>query len=442
MYLLLKVNFLFLIINYLMRVLILGSGGREHALAYWFSKFGHDVIGVPGNPGIGELGKVYSASPLDFDKIREIAKNENVDAILPGPEEPLVKGIRDALKDDFFVFGPFSKEAKLEGSKAFAKEFMSEAGVPTASFEIFDDSGKAHKYIDNKSLPFVVKASGLAAGKGSIVCMTKEEGHEAVRKIMEEKVFGEAGNVIVIEDFLKGVECSIIAVVAGDEYLMFLPSQDHKPVYDNDRGPNTGGMGAYAPLPFITHELKEKIENEIIKRTVRGLIRKNFDYQGVIYAGLMITREGPFVLEYNVRFGDPETQPLVYLCNTDPEIILEKVKEFKIGSIGLEWKSGYALCVVIASGGYPEKYESGKEIMGLDKLKDRENIYVFYAGVKEEDGKFLTSGGRVLGITGYGITLKEAKDRAYRAVEEIYFEKMHYRRDIGDKGFKLLEELL
>lgn len=424
-----------------MKVLIIGSGGREHALSYWFYKFGHEVISLPGNPGIEKIGKIYKFSPIDFEKIEEVAIKEKVDIILPGPEEPIVKGIKDKIKN-FFVYSPNEKEALLEGSKAFAKEFMSENGVPTARYEIFDEAEKAYKYIEKLKGPCVVKASGLAQGKGSIVCKNKEEAKEAVKKIMEEKIFGDSGNVVVIEDFLKGVECSIIVLVAGDEYLLLLPSQDHKPVYDNDQGPNTGGMGAYAPLPFLTNEVIEKIENEVIKRTIRGLIRKNFDYQGVIYVGLMITKEGVFVLEYNVRFGDPETQPLAYLINTDPEIIIEKTKEFKLGSLSLKWNDGYALCVVLASGGYPEKYEKGKEIKGLEECENMEDLYIFHAGTKRENNKFFTNGGRVIGVLGFGKDLKKAKDRAYEGVSKIYFEGMHYRKDIGDKGFKSLEELL
>lgn len=425
-----------------MKALIVGSGGREHALAYWFTKFGHQIIGIPGNPGIDKIGKVYFNSPLDFDGIKQIAEKEKVDVILPGPEEPLVKGIKDKIGEDFFVYGPFSKEAYLEGSKAFAKEFMTESGVPTAGYAVFDDHEQAHKHLDEKRVPCVVKASGLAAGKGSIVCKTENEAHDAIKKIMEERVFGEAGDIVVIEDFLRGVECSIIALVAGDEYVMLLPSQDHKPIYDNDEGPNTGGMGAYAPLPFVSDELMEKIENEIIKRTVRGLVRRNFDFQGVVYAGLMITKEGPFVLEYNVRFGDPETQPLVYLLNTDPEVIIEKTKEFKLGSLKLDWKNGYALCVVLASGGYPGKYEKGKEIRGLEQIANTDNIYVFHAGTRSENDRIFTNGGRVLGVTAHGNTLKQAKDRAYEGVQKISFENMHYRKDIGEKGFKSLEELI
>ncbi len=426
-----------------MKSLIVGSGGREHALAYWFAKFGHEIIGIPGNPGIEDIGNTYPNSPLDFDKIKQIAEKEKVDVILPGPEEPLVRGIKDRLGKDFFVYGPSSKEAQLEGSKSFAKEFMTESGVPTAGYEVFDEPEKAYNHLNKREIPCVVKASGLAGGKGSIVCRTEQEAHEAVKKIMEDRIFGEAGDIVIIEDFLKGVECSIIAIVAGDEYLMLLPSQDHKPIYDNDEGPNTGGMGAYAPLPFFNNELIEKIENEVIKRTVRGFVKRNFDYQGIVYTGLMITKEGPFVLEYNVRFGDPETQPLIYLLNTDPEIIIRRTKEFKLGSLRrLEWENGYALCVVLASGGYPDKYEKGKEIKGLESFKNTDNIYVFHAGTRRENGIIFTNGGRVLGVTAYGNTLKDAKNKAYKGVQKISFENMHYRKDIGDKGFKSLEELI
>ncbi|MEO0295485.1 MAG: phosphoribosylamine--glycine ligase, partial [candidate division WOR-3 bacterium] len=285
-----------------------------------------------------------------------------------------------------------------------------------------------------RKAPLVVKASGLALGKGSIVCKNEEEAHEAVKKIMEEKVFGEAGNLCVIEDFLEGIEISLIISVSGDEYLSFIPSQDHKRVFDNDEGPNTGGMGAYAPCPFVKESLLEEIEEKIIKRTIKGMVNRGFEYQGFLYFGLMLTEKGPYVLEYNVRMGDPEGEVLLYLLDTDLFEIMELTREFKVGKLKkLRFREGYATYVVLASKGYPGEYEKGKLIEGWEKV-DSEDRKVFFAGVKEIDGKLYTNGGRVMGVLGYGKNLLESIEKAYEGVNFVNFEGMHYRKDIGKKG--------
>ncbi len=416
------------------KILVIGSGAREHALSYSLIKKGYDVYVIPGNDGMKEGMKIFPEIKIDFEKIKDFLEREKIKYVLVGPEEPLVKGIKDYLKDTAFVYGPSKKEALLEGEKTFAKEFMAEYGIPTANFEIFDESSKAHKYIEKRKAPLVVKASGLALGKGSIVCKNEEEAHEAVKKIMEEKVFGEAGNLCVIEDFLEGIEISLIISVSGDEYLSFIPSQDHKRVFDNDEGPNTGGMGAYAPCPFVKNSLLEEIEEKIIKRTIKGMVNRGFEYQGFLYFGLMLTEKGPYVLEYNVRMGDPEGEVLLYLLDTDLFEIMELTREFKVGKLKkLRFREGYATYVVLASKGYPGEYEKGKLIEGWEKV-DSEDRKVFFAGVKEIDGKLYTNGGRVMGVLGYGKNLLESIEKAYEGVNFVNFEGMHYRKDIGKKG--------
>ncbi len=416
------------------KILVIGSGAREHALSYSLLKKGHSVYVIPGNEGMKEGMKIFPEIKIDFEKIKEFLEREKIKYVLVGPEEPLVKGIKDFLKDRAFVYGPSKKEAILEGEKSFAKEFMTEYGIPTPNFEIFDEPIKAHNYIEKRKRPLVVKASGLALGKGSIVCKNKEEAHEAVKKIMEDKIFGEAGNLCLIEDFLEGIEISLIISVSGDEYLTFIPSQDHKRIFDNDEGPNTGGMGAYAPCPFVSYSLMEEIDEKIVKRTIKGMVKRGFEYQGFLYLGLMLTEQGPYVLEYNVRMGDPEGEVLLYLLETDLFEIIEFTKEFKIGKLKkLRFKEGYATYVVLASKGYPGEYEKGKLIEGWEKV-DSEDRKVFFAGVKEIDGKLYTNGGRVAGVLGYGKTLIESIEKAYEGVNLVNFEGMHYRKDIGKKG--------
>ncbi|MEN3044119.1 MAG: phosphoribosylamine--glycine ligase [Candidatus Hydrothermales bacterium] len=419
------------------KVAIIGSGAREHAISYSLVRKKHETFVIPGNSGMKEGMKVLLDFKIDFGKIKNFLKEEKIDYVIVGPEEPLVNGIKDSLKDVAFVYGPSKKESILEGSKAYAKEFMSEYGIKTASFEIFDEPKKAREYVDKKGVPIVVKASGLALGKGSFVCWTKMEAYEAIKKIMEDKIFGESGNVCVIEEFLKGVEISLIVSVAGDEYLSFITSQDHKQVFDDDKGPNTGGMGAYGPCPFVSHSLLKDIDEKIVRRTIKGMVKRGFEYQGFLYFGLMLKDDGPYVLEYNVRMGDPEGQVLLYLLETDLLEIVEHTKNFNLLKISkLKFKEGYACYVVIASKGYPDRYEKGKLIRGYEKIKS-EDMKVFFAGVKEVDGNLYTDGGRVMGVLGYGKTLEEAISKAYEGVKFIEFEGMHYRRDIGKKGLIL-----
>jgi phosphoribosylamine--glycine ligase len=419
------------------KILVIGKGAREHALSYALFLKGYEVFVLPGNPGMKEGMEVLANKNMDFETIRNFVKEKGIEWVVVGPEEPLVKGIKDYLSDIAFVFGPSKKEAVLEGEKYFSKEFMAEYGIPTADFEVFTEPVRAYEYIDKKGAPLVVKASGLAAGKGSIVCRTKEEAKKAVEDIMERKVFGEAGNFCVIEDFLEGIEVSIIGVFAGDEYILFPPSQDHKPVYDGDKGPNTGGMGAYSPLPFLSPSDIEDIEKNIVKKTLKGFVSRGFEYQGFLYFGLMLTKNGPYVLEYNVRMGDPEGQVLLYLMDSDLFEIIKNTKDFTLLKSRVVFKSGYANYVVLASKGYPGSYEKGKVIKGWERVEKEKDMKVFFAGVKEISGELYTNGGRVMGVLGYGETLEKAIERSYEGVSMVYFEGMHYRRDIGRKGLKL-----
>ncbi|MEN3045935.1 MAG: phosphoribosylamine--glycine ligase [Candidatus Hydrothermales bacterium] len=419
------------------KVAVIGSGAREHAISYSLVRKNHETFVIPGNSGMKESMKVLLDFKMDFKEIKDFLQKEKIDYVIVGPEEPLVKGFKDFVKDVAFVYGPSKKESILEGSKAYAKGFMSEYGVKTARFEIFDEPKKAREYVDKRGTPIVIKADGLALGKGSFVCWSKEEAYEAIKKIMEDKIFGESGNVCVIEEYLQGVEISLIVSVAGDEYLPFITSQDHKRVFDDDKGPNTGGMGAYAPCPFVSPSLLEDIDEKIVKRTIRGMVKRGFEYQGFLYFGLMLTDEGPYVLEYNVRMGDPEGQVLLYLLETDLLEIVEHTKEFELLKLSkLKFKEGYACYVVIASKGYPDSYEKGKLIRGYEKIKS-EDMKVFFAGVVEKDGELYTHGGRVMGVLGYGETLEKAIERAYYGVKFIEFEGMHYRKDIGKRGLIL-----
>ncbi len=419
------------------KILVIGKGAREHAISFSLLNKGHEVYVIPGNEGMREGMKIHTDKKESFEEIKDFIKKENIKYVIVGPEEPLVKGIKDYLKDIAFVYGPSKKEARLEGEKAYAKEFMAEYGINTANFEIFDDPLKAHEYIEKKKSPLVIKANGLAGGKGSIVCKKREEAHEAVKKIMENKIFGEAGNLCVIEDYIHGVEISVIVSIAGDEYLPFISSQDHKPIFDNDEGPNTGGMGAYAPCPFVSELLFKEIEEKIIKKTIKGMVKRGFEYQGFLYFGLMLTEEGPYVLEYNVRMGDPEGEVLLYLLETDLLEAIELTRDFKLKKLkSFKFKRGFATYVVLASKGYPYEYERDKLIEGWEKI-DCEDRKVFFAGVKEREGKLYTDGGRVMGVLGFGETLEVSIKKAYEGVSLVNFYGMHYRRDIGKKGLYL-----
>jgi phosphoribosylamine--glycine ligase len=425
-----------------MRVLILGGGGREHTICYSLSKSPklEKLFCIPGNGGISEIAEtIENISVTDFDKIIKFCKENKIDLVIPGPEEPLVKGLKDSLnKEGIKVFGPDTVGALLEGSKSFAKEIMSKAGIPTAKFEIFDESSKAKAYIEKKGAPIVVKADGLCAGKGVFVCETKEEAIRAIEKIMEEKIFGEAGNKVVIEEKLVGEEASYIVITDGYNFKALPTSQDHKRLLDNDEGPNTGGMGAYSPTPLIDKELKEKIEEKIIKPTLKILEKEGHPYIGFLYAGLMIVNKEPYVLEFNCRLGDPEAQAILPRVESDFLEIIEMALEKNLNKIDLKEKSESAVCVVMASKGYPGKYEKGKKIEGLEKASQIPGVIIFHAGTKKINNGFYTNGGRVLGVTALDKDIPLAIEKAYKAVSMIYFEGAHYRKDIGKKAFKYL----
>ena len=425
-----------------MKALVVGGGGREHVLVWKVLSSPHvdQVLAAPGNAGIGEVAECAEVEAEDVDGLLRLAEDEKVDLTIVGPEAPLALGIVDRFREaGLKIFGPTKEAAKIESSKVFAKELMAKYGIPTARFEVFDDPNRARDYIRKAGTPIVVKADGLAAGKGSIVCRTLDEAYGAVERIMEEKEFGDAGNLIVVEEMLVGEEASILAITDGEAIKPFLPSQDHKPVYDGDRGPNTGGMGAYAPAPVVTEEVARTVMEGILRPAVEGMAKEGTEYRGVLYAGLMITREGPKVLEFNCRFGDPESQAVLPLFEGDLVEVLEATIEGRLEEAEVRNSQGAAVCVVLASGGYPGKYEKGKVIEGLDELQDMEDVLVFHAGTAKRDGKLVTDGGRVLGVTALGPDIPRAIERAYEAVAKVHFEGMHYRRDIGRKALRHLE---
>jgi len=430
-----------------MKILVIGAGGREHTIVWKLaqSRRVSKIYCIPGNGGISQIAECVSLDPLNFPQVGEFVKKEKVDLTVVGPETPLVAGIVDFFRaKGLRIFGPDKRAAQMEGSKVFAKNFMKKYNIPTAQFEIFDTSKDALAYIEKlarssqKSGGFscVVKADGLAAGKGAIVCDTKEKAIESIRSIMEDRVFGDAGNQVVIEEKLEGEEASLIGFCDGETVLPTMPSQDHKPVFDGDTGPNTGGMGAYAPAPVAIGDVYRLAEERIFNNFLKGLKREGIEFKGAIYAGIMVTKEGPKVLEFNVRFGDPENQAVLPLLKSDLVDVIEATVEGKLREIPVKWENKYCVCVVVASGGYPGSYEKGKEIFGLDKAGKMRDVYVFHAGTQRDGNRFLTSGGRVLGVTGWKDSLKEAINLTYSAVREISFDGMHYRRDIGAKALR------
>lgn len=425
-----------------MRVLVLGGGGREHAICYMLSQSAllSKLYCIPGNGGISEIAEIPSQIGLhDFSTIKNFCIKEKIDLVIPGPEEPLVRGIRDYLeKEGIPVFGPNSWASMLEGSKAFAKEIMHSGGVPTAKFRTFDNYEDALNFVINHGAPVVVKADGLCAGKGVFVCDTIEEAEKALKNIFIDKIFGDAGSRVVIEEKLVGEEASYIVITDGYTFKALPTSQDHKRLLDNDEGPNTGGMGAYSPAPLVSEELRMKIEKRIIEPILRILRERGNPYLGFLYAGLMISQEEPYVLEFNCRLGDPEAQAILPRLDCDFLGLIISTLEGNLQNFPLNEKNKACVCVVMASKGYPGSYEKNKEISGLDKVKALEDVVVFHAGTKKEGDKFLTNGGRVLGVTALGDTIPEAIKRAYSACELIHFEGAFYRRDIGYKALKYL----
>jgi len=425
-----------------LKTTIVGSGGREHALGWKLAGEGRgDLEFLPGNGGTGALGRNAPVAADQVDAVVEFCRAGAPDLVIVGPEDPLAGGLADRLAAlGVRVFGPTADCARLESSKAYAKEFMAAHSVPTAPFEIFTDAARAHAYVDKSDRRLVVKASGLAKGKGAIVTANREEAHRAVRQVMEERAFGEAGDTVVIEERLDGEEASVLAITDGERYVILPPSQDHKPAYDGDRGPNTGGMGAYCPAPVVDGATLAEIERTVFERTLKGLEAEGLSYRGVIYAGLMINDRGVFVIEYNVRFGDPETQAILPAVDLDLGDLLMRASDGRLRETSTVEASRWAVCVVLASGGYPGPYEKGKVITGLEEASVAEGVALFHAGTRvDEAGDLVTSGGRVIGVTGWGRSLREARKRSYDACRMIEFEGKHMRSDIGGKGISRLE---
>ena len=422
-----------------MNVLLIGSGGREHAIAWKLaqSKDLTKLYIAPGNPGTAQCGQNIPIASVDADELLDFARQNDVGLVVVGPEDPLAAGLVDAFEAaGIKAFGPSAEAAQLEADKAFAKQLMRSSSVSTAEGRTFDRFSDAKAYIASRDEPVVVKAAGLAKGKGVFVCDDPADGILAAEKIMCDKVFGPAGDRIIVEDKLLGEEASILAFVDGRNIYLMESSQDHKPIGDGDTGPNTGGMGAYSPAPVVTEDMMNHITREILVPVVDGMNRNGTPYKGILYAGLMITGGGPRVLEFNVRFGDPETQPILARLKSDLLEVLLAVCNGTLDQITLEWDRRPAVCVVMASGGYPGDYEKGKKIVGLQEAQQLEDVIVFHAGTKDMDGDIVTNGGRVLGVTALGQTIRDAKEKAYRAVDKIKFDGAYCRRDIADKAIK------
>jgi len=419
-----------------MKVLVVGSGGREHALVWKIAQSpqAEVIFCAPGNAGIQELSECIDISSTDISGLLSFAKENNIDLTVVGPEIPLWHGIVDQFeKNGLKAFGPSAEATKLEGSKGFAKDFMNKHNIPTAKFEIFNNLQNARDYIWNHPAPMVVKADGLAAGKGAVVCKTHKEAQIALEEMMIKRIFGEAGKQVIIEECLTGQEVSILAFTDGNQVIPLIPAQDHKAIYDDDLGPNTGGMGSYAPVPFVDEKLQDRVLEEILLPAVKGLAKEGVKYKGILYAGLMITEDGPKVIEFNARFGDPETQAILPLLDFDLLEVLMGVADESLSNQPLQIKNQFGTCVVMASGGYPGSYEKNKVIEGLNTDFGKD-VVVFHAGTKTIDGNIATNGGRVLGVTACGNDLNQSINRAYDVVKQIHFENAYFRKDIGKKG--------
>lgn len=422
-----------------MNILIIGGGGREHAIAAALAKSPKTdkLYCAPGNGGISALAECFpEVKATDIDGAVELAKKLKPDYVFVAPDDPLVMGMVDRLEaEGFRTFGPRANAAILEGSKAFSKGLMKKYGIPTAAYETFTDEDKAVEYIKaQNSYPAVIKADGLALGKGVIIAKNFEEAKAAVHSMLVDGKFGKSGSEIVVEEFMDGTEVTVLAFTDGKSVKPMVSSMDHKRAYDNDEGLNTGGMGTIAPNPLYTPEITAECMEKIFLPTIKAMSAEGRPFKGCLYFGLMLTKNGAKVVEYNCRFGDPETQVVLPLLETDLVDIMEAVSEERLGDLDIKWSDKSCACVVMASGGYPEKYETGKPISGLDEKGQTDGAYVYHAGTKLADGQYLTAGGRVLGVTATGGGLKDALDKAYKAVEGISFEKAHYRRDIGKKA--------
>lgn len=420
-----------------MKVLVVGSGGREHALCWKIAQRPDtEVYVAPGNIGMVDVATLVNIKVDDIAGLVDFAKAEGIDLTVVGPELPLTLGIVDAFQEaGLACFGPNKAAAKLEGSKAFSKELMKKYGIPTASFDTFTDVDKAKAFVDEIGVPCVVKADGLAAGKGVIICMTREEADKAIEDMLTDHAFGDASATIVIEEYMVGPEVSVLAFADGKSVLPMVSAQDHKRIFDGDKGPNTGGMGAYSPAPVYTEALSAEVNKTIIEPTIAAMAAEGTPFTGILYTGLMLTEKGPRVLEYNVRFGDPETQPIMVRMKSDIVALFQACVDGKLDEATLEWHDEAAVCVIMASGGYPASSEKGVPIYGLDDIAAEEAI-VFHSGTAEKDGEIVTNGGRVLGVTAKDATIKGAIDKAYAAVEKINFDHMQFRRDIGARALQ------
>ncbi len=428
-----------------LRILVVGSGGREHALVWKLAQSPkvQKIFVAPGNPGIAGLAECIPVETTQTLELASFAISAKIDLTVVGPESPLVAGMVDYFQDRKIpIFGPTRAAARLEGSKSFAKRLMEKMGVPTARFQVFEELTQALKFLEKAAVPIVVKADGLAGGKGAIVAQSREEAVKAVNSILGERIFGEAGGQsVVIEDCLEGEEVSILAVVDGADFSLLDPSQDHKRALDNDQGPNTGGMGAVSSVPGVGPEQIEQIRKRIFEPVLRGMVREKSPFRGILYAGLMLTAEGPKVLEFNVRFGDPEAQAILPRMKTDLVDLFQAGMEGRLKKGVMEWDSRACACVVLCSGGYPAKYSVGKEITGLKQAADLPDTLLFHAGTRKEGERWVTWGGRVLNVVGLGETLEAALEKAYRAADLIQFEGKQLRRDIGARALRHTHKL-
>ena len=414
-----------------MNILVIGGGGREHAICWKLNNESNveRIYCAPGNAGISNVAQCVNIGDSDIDGLVSFAKENKIDLTIVGPEIPLVAGIVDAFeKENLKIFGPNKKCAQLEGSKAFSKEFMIRHNIPTAKYKEYTDLEKAIEEIDDFGYPVVIKADGLAAGKGVVISENRENAIKTLKEMMADKKFGSAGDKIVIEEFLTGIETSILAFVDNDTIVPMVSAKDHKKVYDGETGLNTGGMGTFSPSEIYTDELSEEIRVKVLEKTLEGFQKDNLNYKGILFVGLMITENGPKVLEYNVRFGDPETQSVLFRLDTELNKIMSAILDNNLKNIDIKYSKEEAICVMLTSGGYPEAYEKGKVITGLENLDS--DIVVFHSGTKFDGDNIVTNGGRVIGITSKGSSVKEASDKVYENIKKINFEGMHYRKDI------------
>ncbi|MEE9523360.1 MAG: phosphoribosylamine--glycine ligase [Thermodesulfovibrionales bacterium] len=421
-----------------MKVLVIGSGGREHAMVWKLaqSRQVDKIYCCQGNAGISEIAECIDINMDDHEALIDLVKYEWIDMTIVGPEVPLSEGIVNAFeKKGRKIMGPTKAAAQLESSKVFAKDFMKKYNIPTAAYKVFTSYNQAEEYIRLKGAPIVVKADGLAAGKGVIVAETVDDAFDGIKLIMKDRVFGDAGDRVVIEDCLKGEEASYMIFTDGKTILPMVSSQDHKRIFDDDKGPNTGGMGAYSPAPVVTGELEQVVLKKVMQPVIDGMKKEGIKFKGILYAGLMIDNGNPKVLEYNCRLGDPETQPVLMRMESDLMDIAFGITDEKLDEVDIKWKDESTVCVVISSKGYPGKYGKGEVITGLDQFRGGKDVVVFHAGTSFNDDKLVTSGGRVLGVTALGKDLKEAKQKTYDAINKIHFDGMHFRKDIADRAF-------